>query len=60
MQNILFRERYAFSLDLFYPNGAMRRTAKSNLLNETEIAPSWCNWYGFHGNTRVYSKDFLM
>ena len=24
-------------MDLFYPNGAMRHTAKSNLLNEIEI-----------------------
>ena len=37
VQNVLSRELCAILLDLFYPNGAMRHTAKSNLLNEIEI-----------------------
>ena len=46
VQNILTRELCAFCtlctfylvnfVDLFYPDGAMRHTAKSNLLNEIE------------------------
>ena len=46
VQNILSRELCAFCnlctfylvnfVDLFYPDGAMRHTAKSNLLNEIE------------------------
>ena len=39
-QNILSHELCALPPDLFYPNGAMRRTPKSNLLNEIEI-----KWY---------------
>ena len=34
MQNVLSRELCATPLDLFYSNGAVRHTAKSNLLNE--------------------------
>ena len=37
MQNVLSRELCTVSLDLFYPNGAIRRTANSNLLNKIEI-----------------------
>ena len=37
MQNVLSRVICAVPLDYFYPNGAMRRTAKSNLLLEIEI-----------------------
>ena len=37
VQNVLCRELCAVPLELFYPNGAMRRTPKSNLLNEIEI-----------------------
>ena len=37
MQNVLSHKLSAVPLALFYPNGAMRHTAKSNLLNETEI-----------------------
>ena len=47
MQNALSRELYAFCtlslfylvnfVVLFYPDGAMRHTAKSNMLNEIEI-----------------------
>ena len=40
MQNVLSREFCAVPLDLFYPNCAMRCTAKSNLSNEIEI-----KWY---------------
>ena len=40
MQNILSRELCPVPLDLFYANGAMRHTAKSNLLNKIEI-----KWY---------------
>ena len=36
VQNVLSCELCAVPLDLFYSNGAMRRTAKSNLLNEIE------------------------
>ena len=48
MQNVLSHELCAYcalcnfyvvnSEDLFYPVGAMRHTAKSNLLNEAEIS----------------------
>ena len=41
VQNALSCELCAFSLmnfvDMFYPDGAMRHTAKRNLLNEIEI-----------------------
>ena len=37
MQNVLTRELCTVSLDLFYPNGAIRCTANSNLLNKIEI-----------------------
>ena len=37
MQNVLSRELCTVSLDLFYPNGAIRRTANINLLNKIEI-----------------------
>ena len=59
VQNVLSRELCSVPLDLFYPNGARRRTAKSNLLNEiatsfNEESLSGWNCYGFHGNNRVY------
>ena len=37
MQNVLSRELCAVPLGLFYSNGAMSITAKSNLLNEMEV-----------------------
>ena len=37
VQNVLSGGLCANPLDLFYPNGAMKHTAKSNLLNEIEI-----------------------
>ena len=37
MQNVLSRELCAVLLDLFYFNSAVRRTAKSNLLNKVKI-----------------------
>ena len=37
MQNVLSRELCAVPLDLFYLNGALRHTAKSNLLNKIKI-----------------------
>ena len=37
MQNVLSREPCAVLLDLFYFNSAVRRTAKSNLLNKIKI-----------------------
>ena len=37
VQNVLSLELYAVLLDLFYVNGAVRHTAKSNLSNEIEI-----------------------
>ena len=37
VQNILSRELCTVPLDLFFPNGAMRHTAKSNILNDIEI-----------------------
>ena len=37
MQNVFSRELCTVPLDLFYPNGSMRRSAKSNLFNEIEI-----------------------
>ena len=37
VQNVLSRELYAVPLDLFYLNGSVRHTAKSNLLSEIEI-----------------------
>ena len=37
MQNVLSRELCAVLLDLFYFNGVVRRTAKSNLLNKIKI-----------------------
>ena len=37
MQNVLSHELCAVLLDLFYLYGAVRHTAKSNLLNEIEI-----------------------
>ena len=37
VHNVLSHELCAVQLDLFYPNGVMRRTAKSNLLNVIEI-----------------------
>ena len=37
MQNVLSRELCAVLLDLFYFNSAVRRTAKSNLLNKIKI-----------------------
>ena len=40
VRNVLSRKLCAVLLDLFYPNGAMRRTAKSNQLNKIEI-----KWY---------------
>ena len=46
MQNVLSHELGAVPLALFYLNGAMRHTAKSNLLNEIEI--------------KRYSLPFLM
>ena len=36
VQNILCRDICTFLLGLFYPHGAMRHTAKSNLLNKIE------------------------
>ena len=46
VQIVLSSELCVVPLDLFYPNGAMRHTAKSNLLNEIEI--------------KRYSLPFLM
>ena len=40
VRNVLSRELCAVPLDMFYPNGAMRRTAKSNQWNKIEI-----KWY---------------
>ena len=37
VHNVLSLELFIVPLDLLYPNGAMRRTAKSNLLNDIEI-----------------------
>ena len=37
MQNVLIHELSAVPLALFYPNGAIRYTAKCNLLNKNEI-----------------------
>ena len=37
VQIVLSRELCVISLDFFYPNGAMRHIAKSNLLKEIEI-----------------------
>ena len=37
VQNVLSRALCVNPLDLFYLNGAMKHTAKSNLLNEIEI-----------------------
>ena len=37
LQNVLSHELCAVPLDLFYPNCAMRYSAKSKLLNEIEI-----------------------
>ena len=37
VQNVLSCELWIVLLDLCYTNGAMRRTAKRNLLNEIEI-----------------------
>ena len=37
VQNLLSRNLWAIQLDLLYLNGAIKDTAKSNLLNEIEI-----------------------
>ena len=61
-------------LDLFYPDGAMSHTAKSNLLNEIKTLkyslPSWgilmlvqlllISWQYYNLLITACSKDFLM
>ena len=37
MQNVISHKLSALSLELFCPNGDMRRTSKSKLLKEVEI-----------------------
>ena len=60
VQNILFRELCAVPLDLFYSNGAMRLTAKSNLLNEIEIKR--CSLPSLMGNPDIGATvtDFMV
>ena len=66
MQNVLSRELCVVPLDLFYLNGAMRCTAKSNLLNEIESKlyslSSLIRNSDFGATVMVIasSKDFLM
>ena len=36
-ENVLSGEFFTVPLDMLYPKGAMRRTAKCNLLNEINI-----------------------
>ena len=64
VQNLLSLELYAVLLDLFYVNGAVRHTAKSNLSDKIEIkrySPpslweiwSWFNCYWFRGIITIY------
>ena len=47
-ENVLSGEICTVPLDLFYPKGAMRRTAKCNLLNEINI-----KWYPLPSLMRI-------
>ena len=75
VQSVLSRELYAVPLDLFYLNGAVRHTAKINLLNEIDIKrSSWpslreilimvqlllISWQYYNLFIATSSKDFQM